>query len=201
MVARSPYPWLLALHAKSYEVRSEKSEPRPGSRLEPRTPQLPFSVWLRRRVVDQNRVYMAESRGSRPDYKGSPVELWSAKVSSYLAIRGPKVLLNRDDLYSQQALSRRLFRALERWGFVPCRDGWNASSPFPLAAHHADKPWDKLRGQFSQRGFDAAAVADEPRRWLPRFSQSDLDYVNAGLARGVLDAFRIERVTAAAADG
>ena len=55
-----------------------------------------FSDFLRTPVMDQNALYRDEGAPStRPDIKASPLALWVAKVNSYLELREPKVLLNR----------------------------------------------------------------------------------------------------------
>jgi hypothetical protein len=110
------------------------------------------------------------------DRAANPVQLWNAKVRSYVSLRAEKALVRHSDLYNPQALQRALAPLLKL-----LQNSTTKTSAIELPGLIADGENDKWSGAFTKTAFDQAQEYDATRRWLELYTQEDLNFVNAQL--------------------
>jgi hypothetical protein len=99
------------------------------------------------------------------------------------------MLLAHSDLYEPRRLMRKLGE-LTRWG-LPL-DPTNFRLPL---AERSDSRDNKLVGQFTRSRYEAIACEERASSWfLSKYTQPDLDLVNAHISDAQLSAFGIPRV-------
>ena len=116
-----------------------------------------FSDFLRSPFLYTPGSYPNGPRDEQPN----PVHLWADKVDSYRALTMPSANLTHLDLYSEEALTRRLAPLTSAGGFYPPSQDRIRIEPVLEAATN-----DKMEGSFSREEFRQAREYEVSREWL-----------------------------------
>ena len=201
LLVRSPYPWALAMQQNGYGLKVNGS----SMGLE-----LSLRDFLRLPATDddwhildswgprqKNGIPAEETGGCPSDAHANVLQLWNAKVASYLALarsgeHGPlAVNLTSEQLYDLGPVRRALGRLTASGRYALERGATSASYP-----EFADIDF-KMQGKFSKSAFSEAAAYERERAWLELLSQEDLDWINSQVDEKLMAAFGLERVTRA----
>ncbi len=172
---RSPYSWVLAMHDEPYDYNGILSAN--------------FSEFLRTPFSYVPRDYQGSSLADKPDSHANPIQLWNAKMRSYLqfeeAQRAICVHLTHEMLFDIDALKQRLGPLTK---LAPQLQ--NASIRYPPFSQYQDK----FSNNFSRHEFEEAKRYEKEKLWLDLMSQEDLDFINMELERNVVDQVGLEVV-------
>lgn len=164
LLVRNPYSWLVAMYTEPYEHESVGLFHN-------------FSAFLRDPFTYTPGMYRDNNLATAAaDSQPSAVELWTAKVDSYLNLRDtPHVILTHLDLYDEDALTRKLAPLTSQGGYFPPGAPERIQMASLLAEGYVN---DKMSGQFSRETFNAARDYESSKEWLSHYSADDLAYVN-----------------------
>ena len=142
-LTRSPYSWLVAMHSEPYE--HDGAVP------------LSFSEFLRAPFSYTPGSYLSGPKDEQPN----PVQLWAAKVDSYLSVTMPSANLTHLDLFDEEALTQRLAPLTAAGGYYQSPQERVLIEPVLAAAIN-----DKMDGSFSREEFNGAREYETGREWL-----------------------------------
>ena len=176
-LVRSPYPWILAMHNEPYDYNGDR-----GAN---------FSEFIRAPFAYVPHDYQGSTLADKPDYHANPIQLWNAKMRSYIQFesealgRAITVQLTHEMLYDLEILIKRLKPLM------------NISSSFnetvfeypPFSLYN-----DKFGSSFSKAEFQEAKRYEAEQMWLNLLSQEDLDFINAELERNVVEQLGLQVV-------
>ena len=172
-VTRSIYPWLLAMYREPYEYRG------PPTRGPFRQN---FSAFIRRRFA-----YAPLAYPRRPEAHANPIQLWNAKVRSYVRFAAhpnvTSVRLTHDDLFSLDALRRKLRPLLAARGYKLRTPSGRVEYP-PFATTQR-----KFYEDFTLAGFERARRDARREAWRSHLTPADVDFINAQVDAELMRAF------------
>jgi len=94
-LVRSPYPWLLSMHDEPYDYDGDLT--------------FNFSQFIRAPFSYVPRDYQGSSLADKPDYHANPIQLWNAKMRSYLQFESDVHSKDELDVHSKdRAIVARL---------------------------------------------------------------------------------------------
>ena len=179
-LVRSPYPWLLSMHDEPYDYDGDLT--------------FNFSQFIRAPFSYVPRDLQGTSVADNPDYHANPIQLWNAKVRSYLQFesdvhsnddsdghRKDRAIVARvthETLYDLKSLTKSLAPLLNISADV--KDTVIKYPPFALYNN-------KFGEAFSKRDFEEAKQYEVEQRWLDLLSQEDLDFINMELENNVVE--------------
>lgn len=169
-LVRSPYPWLLAMHDEPYDYNGNLT--------------FNFSQFIRAPFDYVPRDYQGSTLASKPDYHANPIQLWNAKMRSYIQFesdardRAITVQLTHGMLYSLEALTKHLAPLMK---ITPGFKGTVIKYP-PFSLYN-----DKFSSNFSQVEFQEAKRYEAEQLWLDLLSQEDLNFINTELETNVVE--------------
>ena len=171
-LTRSPYSWLVAMHSEPYE--HDGAVP------------LSFSEFLRAPFSYTPGSYLSGPKDEQPN----PVQLWAAKVDSYLSVTMPSANLTHLDLFDEEALTQRLAPLTAGGGYYQSPQERVLIEPVLAAAIN-----DKMDGSFSREEFNGAREYETGREWLQYYNEEDLAFVNGILGAQRLAKLGFEQIT------
>jgi hypothetical protein len=179
-LVRSPYPWLLSMHDEPYDYDGDLT--------------FNFSQFIRAPFSYVPRDLQGTSLSGDPDYHANPIQLWNAKVRSYLQFesdvhygdepdghRKDRAIVARvthETLYDLKSLTKSLAPLLNISADV--KDTVIEYPPFALYNN-------KFGEAFSKADFEKAKQYEVEERWLDLLSQEDLDFINMELESNVVE--------------
>ena len=179
-LVRSPYPWLLSMHDEPYDYDGDLT--------------FNFSQFIRAPFSYVPRDYQGSSLADKPDFHANPIQLWNAKMRSYLQFesdvhsndesdvhtkdRAIVARLTHETLFDLKSLTKSLAPLLKISADV--KDTVIEYPPFALYNN-------KFGDTFSKADFQEAKQYEVEQRWLDLLSQEDLDFINMELERTVVE--------------
>ena len=169
-LVRSPYPWVLAMHDEPYDYDGDLT--------------FNFSQFIRAPFSYVPRDYQGSSLASKPDRHANPIQLWNAKMRSYLQFeseakhRAIFARVTHEALFDIEVLTKSLAPLLK---VSPNFKDTEVEYP-PFSLYN-----DKFSSSFSQADFDEAKRYEAEQLWLDLLSQEDLDFLNAELENNVVE--------------
>lgn len=166
-VVRHPVSWLLAMKEHPFEYEGDAASMSTGE-------------FLRRRFAHGDTSQ--QPLIARQEY-ANPIQMWNAKVASYLQLKGHKVILRYEDLFDLHMLNRKLLPLTDR-AFALAGNQTTLVYPDDSAAHGLD--------YFNSADFAAARekanATSSPSGWLQHLQTSDLQFIESQLDLGAMAA-------------
>ena len=164
-LVRHPYPWLLSMKAHPYEYDRDAAEMETSEYM-----RLPFTQFAQEQI------------GSY----ANPLQMYNAKVRSYLAVTSPKIILHHEDLYDLDTLNRKLLSPLLRRGFL--LHGGQTSLQYPDFSLDYGQNNPEIY-KFTPGDFTGAQVAAANLSMFSRqYSRADLHFISSQLDPTMLSA-------------
>ena len=153
-----------------------------------------FSQFIRAPFSYVPRDYQGSSLADKPDYHANPIQLWNAKMRSYLQFESDVHSKDELDVHSKdRAIVARLthetlfdIKSLTK-SLAPLlnisADVKDTVIEYPPFAKYNNKFGDT----FSKADFQEAKQYEVEQRWLDLLSQEDLDFINMELEGTVVE--------------
>ena len=177
VTVRHPFTWLVQMHHVTYEDDASHEKP--------------FGAWLRAPITSNRYCYNLDEYA---DTVATPVDLWIAKVKSYIGLPDPKVLMPMDTMFDEEKLVAAL-RPLVDQRVVPTAlyytaliqgDRYQRRQRFFNASRLGYAPWgttnDKGTQEFTREGLDECRKSEEEGEWLDEYTGDDVKFVLGKLA-------------------
>lgn len=166
-VVRHPVSWLLAMKEHPFEYEGDVAS-------------MSISEFLRRRFAHGDTSQ--EPLIARQEY-ANPIQMWNAKVASYLQLKGHKVILRYEDLFDLDTLNRKLLPLTDR-DFALAGNLTSLVYPEDSATHGVDF--------FNSADFavsrEKANATSSPSAWLKHLQPNDLEFIESQLDLGAMAA-------------
>ena len=210
ILVRSPYPWVLSMKENSYGMEGANGG---GSLREFLNSPVSDAQWHKvdplNRSIAVADMPLEEVGSCYPDTHENVLQLWNAKVSSYLELLHVNRLKRESSAAGEgsappAALIANLSNA-DLYDLDAVRDAllpFTADGRFQVR-HPSGKivypefeaKEDKFAGHFTEADFKEAAAYERDSKWLELFTQDDLDFVNSQIDPWLMAAFGLDIVT------